>query len=139
MGLARVCCANCGHEYLLAFSCKRCQVCPSCHQKRVIEYGEWLLTNVLKDVPHRQWVFSIPKRLRIYFLFNRKLLAKLSICAWKVIKAYLKSTVSDENAGARCISSVSSKNLTSSRKYCVILGFGISVTMIRRNLLLPTL
>jgi hypothetical protein len=62
----------------------------------VIEYGEWLLTEVLKDVPHRQWVFSIPKRLRIYFLYDRKLLAKLSICAWKVMNAYLKSVVSDE-------------------------------------------
>jgi len=36
-------------------------------------------------------------------------------------------------------SSVSSKNLISSRKYCVILGFGISVIMIRRNLSLPTI
>ena len=34
----------------------------------------------------------------MYFLFDRKLLVKLSICAWKVIKAYLKSTVSDDNA-----------------------------------------
>jgi len=43
----------------------------------------------------RNWVFSIPKRLRIYFLFIRKLLARLSICAWKVIKVYLKAIVSD--------------------------------------------
>ena len=91
-------CEECGNEYLLAFSCKHRQFCPSCHQKRVIEYGEWLLTNVLKDVPHRQWVFSIPKRLRIYFLYDRKLLAKLSICAWKVIKAYLNLAVSNDNA-----------------------------------------
>ncbi|EMS77964.1 IS91 family transposase [Desulfotignum phosphitoxidans] len=96
IGFARVRCEECGHEYLLAFSCKRRQFCPSCHQKRVIEYGEWLLTEVLKDVPHRQWVFSIPKRLRIYFLYDRKLLAKLSICAWKVMNTYLKSVVSDE-------------------------------------------
>jgi len=54
-GFARVRCEDCGHEYLLAFSCKRRQFCPSCHQKRVVEYGEWLLTNVLKDVSHRQW------------------------------------------------------------------------------------
>lgn len=26
----------------------------------------------------------------IYYLFNRKLLAKLSFCAWKVLSAYLK-------------------------------------------------
>lgn len=65
---------------------------------KTIKYGEWLLTNVLKDVPHRQWVFSIPKRLRIYFLYDRKLLAKLSICAWKVMNAYLKATVSHDDA-----------------------------------------
>ncbi len=41
----------------------------------------------------RNWVFSIPKRLRIYFLYDRTLLAKLSKCAWSVITAYLKSTV----------------------------------------------
>lgn len=41
---------------------------------------------------------SILKRLRIYFLYDRKLLAKLSICAWKVIKAYLNSTVPNDNA-----------------------------------------
>ena len=47
MGFARVRCDECGHEYLLAFSCKRRQFYPSCHPKRVIEYGEWLLCNVL--------------------------------------------------------------------------------------------
>jgi hypothetical protein len=72
---------------------KRRHFCPSCHQKRVVEYGEWLCTQVLKSVPHRQWVFSLPKRLRIYFLFNRKLLAKLSRCAWKVLGAYQKQVV----------------------------------------------
>jgi hypothetical protein len=66
--------------------------------KQAYEYGQWLLTHVLKDVPHRQWVFSIPKRLRIYFLFDWKLLAKLSICAWKVIKTYLTSAASDDSA-----------------------------------------
>jgi hypothetical protein len=73
-GFARVKCQECGHEYLLAYSCKRRHFCPSCHQKRVVEFGEWLCSQVLKLVPHRQWVYSIPKRLRIYFLFNRKLL-----------------------------------------------------------------
>lgn len=35
------------HEYLLAFSCKRRHFCPSCHQKRVVEFGEWLCMDVL--------------------------------------------------------------------------------------------
>jgi len=97
-GFARVKCESCGHEYLLAFSCKRRHFCPSCHQKRVIEFGEWLCENVLKSVPHRQWVFSIPKRLRIYFMYDRSLLSKLSRCAWKVLSIYLKQSVSDHNA-----------------------------------------
>ena len=36
-GFARVKCKDCGHEYLLAFSCKRRYFCPSCYQKRVVE------------------------------------------------------------------------------------------------------
>ncbi|WP_424318713.1 transposase zinc-binding domain-containing protein [Candidatus Methylomirabilis sp.] len=31
-------CKDCGHEYLMAFSCKRRHVCPSCHQKLVGEF-----------------------------------------------------------------------------------------------------
>ena len=97
-GFARVKCKGCGHEYLLAFSCKRRHFCPSCHQKRVVEFGEWLCAEVLKSVPHRQWVFAIPKRLRIYFMYDRKLLSKLSRCAWKVLSSYLQQTVADKKA-----------------------------------------
>ena len=93
-GFARVRCDHCGHEYLLAFSCKGRHFCPSCHQKRVVEYGEWLLTDVLKKVPHRHWVFGIPKRLRIYFMYDHSPLGKLSTCAWNVMSAFLKSAES---------------------------------------------
>ena len=37
---ARVKCKDCNYEYLLAFSCKRRHFCLSCHQKRVVEFGE---------------------------------------------------------------------------------------------------
>ncbi|MBW2154266.1 MAG: transposase zinc-binding domain-containing protein, partial [Deltaproteobacteria bacterium] len=97
-GFARVKCKDCGYEYLLPYSCKRRHFCPSCHQKRVIEFGQWLCEDVLKYVPHRQWVFSIPKRLRIYFMLNRNLLARLSQCAWKVLNLYLKQAVPYEDA-----------------------------------------
>jgi hypothetical protein len=63
----------------------------------VLEFGEFLNNEVLKEVPHRQWVFSLPKRLRVYFLFDRKLLAKLSQCAWKVLSRYLEQSVSSGN------------------------------------------
>jgi len=38
-GFARVRCEECGHEHLLAFSCKSRHFCFSCHQKRVVEFG----------------------------------------------------------------------------------------------------
>ncbi len=67
-GFARVKCKGCGHEFLLALSCKRRHFCPSCHQKRVVQFGEGLCEDVLKAVPHRHHTFSIPKILRRYFL-----------------------------------------------------------------------
>ena len=50
-GFARVKCQDCNYEYLLAFFCKRRNFFPSCHQKRVVEFGEWLCEEVLKAVP----------------------------------------------------------------------------------------
>lgn len=47
---------DCHHEYLLPFSCKKRNFCPSCHQKRVIEFGEQLHEVVLEKVLHRQWL-----------------------------------------------------------------------------------
>ncbi len=74
---ARIYCDNCGHDYLLAFSCKARYFCPSCHQKRMLAYGEWVEENVLAPVPHRQYVFSLPKLLRPWFRHDRARLGKL--------------------------------------------------------------
>ena len=95
-GFARVKCKDCGHEYLLAFSCKRRHFCPSCHQKRVVEFGEWLCIDVLKKVPHRHFIFSIPKILRRYFLYDRKLLPALSRCAWESLKIFIQEAVPEK-------------------------------------------
>ncbi|MFH1930349.1 MAG: transposase zinc-binding domain-containing protein [Pseudomonadota bacterium] len=96
-GFARVRCGECGHEYLLAFSCKRRHFCPSCHQKRVVEFGEWLCEEVLKALPHRHFVFSIPKILRRYFLYDRKLLSDLSRCGWETLKVFFQEAVPVED------------------------------------------
>jgi len=95
-GFAHVKCKDCGHEYLLAFSCKRRHFCPSCHQKRVVEFGEWLCMDVLKKVPHCHFIFSIPKILRRYFLYDRKLLAGLSRCAWESLKVFIQEAVPEK-------------------------------------------
>jgi hypothetical protein len=53
---------------------------------------------IANNLKVRNWVFSLPKRLRLYFLFNRKLLAKLSRCAWKVLGTYLKQSIPFDDA-----------------------------------------
>ncbi len=77
-GFARVRCPDCGSEYFVAFSCRQRCCCPSCDQKRALLLGHRLTEEILSGVPHRQWVFTMPKRLRIYFRFS-------SYIAWSVM------------------------------------------------------
>ena len=86
-GAARAHCAECGHDALIAFSCKLRCLCPSCHQKRELLWVEWA-SELLAEVPHRQVVFTVPKRLRIFFRFDRKLLGELPGCAWRALRLY---------------------------------------------------
>jgi len=44
----------------------------------------------LFPVPHRQYVFSIPKIIRRYFLYDHKLLGKLSQCATSSLKTFFQ-------------------------------------------------
>jgi hypothetical protein len=76
-GFARIYCDRCGHDYLLAYSCRTRYFCPSCHQKRVLAYGEWLERNLLAPVPHRQHVFALPKLIRPFFRYRRRHLGEL--------------------------------------------------------------
>ena len=86
-GFARVRCTDCGYEFLLAYSCKGRYFCTSCHTKRAVAFAEWLHTTVLLPVPHRQIVLTIPKMLRIYFRYDRRLLGDLCRVAAGVIVA----------------------------------------------------
>ena len=77
-GFARIRCPDCGYDFFVAFSCKTRFFCPSCAEKRTLIWGEWVKEHVLKDVAHRQWVFTIPKALRKLFYKDRLLLAELA-------------------------------------------------------------
>ena len=66
-GFARARCGDCGHDYFVAFSCKGRGVCPSCTTRRMVETAAHLNDHVFPRLPVRQWVLSVPKRLR-YFM-----------------------------------------------------------------------
>lgn len=72
----------------MPYSCRVRCFCPSCHDKRALEKAGWVAEHVCAEVPHRQFVsclrrrrrgrqVTIPKRLRIYFRFDRRLLGEL--------------------------------------------------------------
>ncbi len=69
-GFARVRCDDCAAERLVAFSCKGRGVCPSCNARRMVEVAVHLNDHVLPPLPIRQWVLSVPKRIRPFFHYD---------------------------------------------------------------------
>ena len=53
-GFARVCCQACDDEILVAFSCKRRGICPSCTARRMADTAAHLVDRVLPQAPYRQ-------------------------------------------------------------------------------------
>jgi hypothetical protein len=84
-GCAKAWCPSCHHAFLVAFSCKRRGCCPSCAAKRAVMFAENLHAKVLGAVPVRHMVFTIPKRIRPYFQYDRQLLAAIATAAWDAI------------------------------------------------------
>ena len=95
-GFARVRCPKCGEQFFVAFSCKQRGCCPSCDQKRALILGHRLLDEVMAEVPHRQWVFTIPKRLRVYFRFTRNLLGDLCRAAYDTVREVMQIEIEEE-------------------------------------------
>ena len=58
---------------------------PSCGAKRAAETANRLREDVLEPVGHAQWVFTVPKMLRPYFLRHRELLGELCRAAWQTV------------------------------------------------------
>jgi len=76
-GIARIRCPDCGYDYFRPFSCKSFFLCPSCGQKRTLLLGEYLAEDLLLRLPHRQFVWTIPKALRGFLKRDRSLFAAI--------------------------------------------------------------
>jgi hypothetical protein len=63
-GFLRCHCEACGHDVLVAFSCKHRGLCPSCGTRRMCNEAVQVVDRVLPNVPIRQWVLSLPWELR---------------------------------------------------------------------------
>jgi hypothetical protein len=95
-GFARIKCESCGAEKLLYFSCKTRGFCPSCQARRAEEWAMWFADNLSEPANHHQIVFTIPKMLRSYFRFNRKLMTDLSRAANRAVVRFIQQTAGKE-------------------------------------------
>jgi len=99
-GFLRVRCADCAHEKLVAFSCKRRGFCPSCGARRMAQSAAHLVDEVIPRVPVRQWVLSLPIPLRILFAAHPGLLTPVLRIIHRVIAGFLLKQAGLKRAAA---------------------------------------
>ena len=93
-GVARFRCDGCAREHLVPFSCKGRGWCPSCGGRRMTERAAHLVDAVLPWVPVRQWVLTVPYRLRYQMAWNHGL-------SRAVLRAYTRALGDVYARGAR--------------------------------------
>ena len=100
-GFARARCAGCGADKLVAFSCKKRGVCPSCGGRRMSETAAELVTRVVPEVPVRQWVLSLPWALRLPVARDSALLTKVARIFFEAVREHLRAKVGGHGLGER--------------------------------------
>ncbi|MBM5812943.1 MAG: transposase [Gammaproteobacteria bacterium] len=101
-GFARARCGTCGHDFLVAFSCKGRGLCPSCTTRRMAETAAHLVEHVFPQVPVRQWVITFPRRLRYFLHRDPVLLGRVRRCVLRAIESALRRRCPGAPRGARC-------------------------------------
>ena len=98
-GFLRVHCDDCGHDRVVAFSCKGRGFCPSCGGRRMADTAAHLVERVLPEVPIRQWVLTLPYPLRLPCAWNAKLTSS-------VLRAFLRALFADQRRRAKQVHGV---------------------------------
>ena len=104
-GFARFRCTGCGDDRLVAFSCKGRGFCSSCGGRRMAERAAHLVDRVLPDVPVRQWVLTVPFRLRYRLAWDHDLCRAVAGSFGRVVMRTLQQRamwrgVADGRSGA---------------------------------------
>ncbi len=102
-GFARFRCTACGLDRLVAFSCKGRGFCPRCGGRRMAERSAHLIDHVFPDVPVRQWVLSLPYRMRYQLAWNhdacRGVVAAFVRAVLRLLRAHARDGGVDDGRG----------------------------------------
>ena len=66
--------------------------CPDC----AAEFAALLQDEVVANVGHAQWVFTVPKLQRPYFMHHRELLGPLCAAAWQTVRELMAVAAGEE-------------------------------------------
>ena len=99
-GFMRLRCGGCARDTLVAFSCKRRGICPSCGTRRMAETAADLVDNILPQVPVRQWVLSFPLPLRSLFAIHPERITPVLRIIHRAINTHLMQQANVKRADA---------------------------------------
>jgi hypothetical protein len=89
-GFARFRCGGCRFERLVPFSCKGRGFCQSCGGRRMVERAAHLVDHVLPAVPIRQWVLTMPPRVRYLLAWNHALTRAVTAVYLRAVMSWLR-------------------------------------------------
>ena len=104
-------CPVCASSHKIKVSCKS-RFCPSCGKRYASIWSEKTAASLI-DVKHRSVLFTIPKELRMFFFYDRTLLAKLTYAINDIFK-YQFHNINSKNQRVRKISKYSKNYFTNS-------------------------
>jgi hypothetical protein len=105
-GFARFRCEGCSLDRLVPFSCKSRAVCPSCGGRRMAERATHLVDHVFPAVPVRQWVLTVPHRLRYMVAWDHDLCRAVvgvfmrAVLGWLRRRARVEQGIAGGRSGA---------------------------------------
>ena len=89
-GFLRVRCKDCGHSRVVSFSCKRRGFCPSCLGRRMADTAAFCVDHLFPRVPVRQFVLTVPVRLRFRMVYSPGLTTAVLRCFIAAITSDLR-------------------------------------------------
>lgn len=101
-GFLRVVCEQCHAERLVAFSCKKRGLCPSCGARRMAESARHLVEEMFGPRPVRQWVLSFPYPLRFLFASKPEAIGPVLGIVHRVIGGWLAAQAGVPRDTAQC-------------------------------------
>jgi len=100
-GFARVYCADCRYDRLVAFSCKKRGFCGSCMARRMSETAAYLVEAVVPEIPTRQWVLSVPAPLRFLIAYDNEALKVVLDAFIKTVSSWLRKKAKEDGAASQ--------------------------------------